>query len=125
MSVDRLMEERIARNDAAFREANEDIEASAIAYGVDIPVPFVCECADPSCREFVRLRLDEYEEVRADPRHFLNVPGHQVAAQGAADVVAERGGYVIVRKKGHAGEVAEALDERTGGDAERRKAAEQ
>lgn len=106
------MEERIALNQATFREANERINAAAGVYDVDIPVPFICECADPTCAEIVRLALSEYEEVRADPRHFLNVPGHQAAAQGAAVVVAERDGYVIAEKIGHAGEIAESLDQR-------------
>lgn len=110
--MDRLMEERIALNQATFREANERINAAAGVYAVDIPVPFICECADPTCADVVRLALSQYEEIRADSRHFLNVPGHQAAAQGAAAVVAEREGYVIAEKIGHAGEVAEALDTR-------------
>lgn len=110
--MDRLMEERIARNDATFREANERISAAAGAYGTDIPVPFICECADPKCSEIVRLELNQYEEVRANSRHFLNIPAHQEAAQGAAVVVAERDGYVIVEKVGHAGDIVEGLDER-------------
>jgi hypothetical protein len=124
MTRDRLMGERVARNDATFRDANEDIEAAAIAYGVQMAVPFLCECADPSCRTLVRLTLAQYEEVRAESRRFLNVPGHEAAAHGMADVVAEREGYVIVEKKGHAGDVAEALDERAA-DEERRAAAEE
>lgn len=75
-------------------------------------MPFICECANPTCSEIVQLELSEYEEVRADSRHFFNVPGHQAAAQGAAAVVAERDGYVIAEKTGHAGDVVEALDER-------------
>lgn len=114
--MDRLMEERIARNQATFREANERINAAAGAYDVAMRVPFICECADPTCSEVVRLELSEYGEIRADSRRFLNVPGHQAAAQGAGVVVEERDGYVIVEKIGHAGEVAEALDERTARD---------
>jgi hypothetical protein len=41
------------------------------------------------------------------------VPGHQTAAQGFGVVVEERDGYLVVEKVGRAGEVAEALDERT------------
>jgi hypothetical protein len=110
--MDRLMEERIAKNDATFRDANERIGAAAGAYGVDMPIPFICECADPTCSEIVRLELEQYEEIRANSRHFLNIPGHQAAAQGAAVVVAERNGYVIVEKIGHAGDVVVALDGR-------------
>ena len=111
--MERLMEERIAMNQATFRDANERINAAAGVYDVDIPVPFICECADPTCSEIVRLALSEYEEIRAEPRHFLNVPGHQSAAQGAASVVDERDGYVIAEKIGHAGEIVEALDKRS------------
>lgn len=110
------MEERIARNDVAFREANERIGAAAGLYDLHTPIPFICECADPTCTEIVTLKLEEYEEIRADSRRFLNIPGHEKAAQGAAVVVTERDGYVIVEKVGHAGEVAEALDERDADD---------
>src|SRR5512132_132004 len=110
--MDRLMEERIAKNDATFRDANERIAAAAGAYGLDFPVPFICERADPTCSQIVPLELGHYEKIRAVSRHFLNTPGHDAAAQGAAVVVAERDGYVIVEKIGHAGDVVEALDER-------------
>jgi hypothetical protein len=110
--MDRLVEERIALNNAAFRKANERIGAAAGVYDVDMAVPFICECADRDCSEIVRLDLDEYEEIRADSRHFLNAPGHHAAAEGAAAVVEERDGYVIVEEVGHAGDIVEALDER-------------
>jgi hypothetical protein len=110
--VDLLTDERNARNNATFRDANEHIGAAAGAYGIDAPVPFICECADARCSEIVRMTLEQYEEVRAESRHFLNVPGHQAAAGGAAEVVAERNGYVIVEKLGRVGEIVEALDER-------------
>ena len=113
--MDRLMEERVAHNQATFREANERINTAAAVYDVDMPVPFICECAEPTCSEVVRLHLSQYEEIRADSRHFLNVPGHQAAAGEAAVVVKELGSYVIAEKVGHAGEIAEALDERRPG----------
>jgi hypothetical protein len=110
--MDRLLEERIARNDATFRRANERISAAAERLGVDMPVPFVCECADPECSEVVRLELEEYEEIRRDSRHFFHIPAHRDADGTAGIVVAERDGYVIVEKTGHAAEIAKALDER-------------
>jgi hypothetical protein len=48
--------------------------------------------------------------VRANPRWFINIPGHQAHGLGVAQVVRERDGYVIVEKVGHAGEVAEDLE---------------
>lgn len=123
--MDRLLEERIARNDATFRRANERISAAAETYGVDMPVPFVCECADPGCSEVVRLNLEEYEEIRADSRHFFHIPGHRDADGTAGVVVAERDGYVIVEKTGHAAEIAQALDERNPREGLERSAADE
>ena len=112
---DRLTEERVARNDALFRDANERIGAFAAEHGLrDGVVPFICECADRRCQEIVRLQLDEYERVRSNPRWFVNVPGHQVAAHGAAIVVEHHHDYVVVEKVGHAGEVVEELAAREG-----------
>jgi hypothetical protein len=113
--VDGLTDERMARNNTTFRDANEHISAAAGVYGIDSPVPFICECADARCSEIVRLTLEEYEEIRAHSRHFFHLPGHEDAA-GAAQVVARRDGYVIVEKLGRAGEIVEALDERSPDD---------
>ena len=110
--MDRLRAQRIAQNDSAFRDANERIGAAADAYNIQTAIPFICECADPVCTEIVMLKIDEYEEIRTDPRRFLNAPGHEATSEGTAVVVAQRDGYVIVQATGHAGDVAEALDER-------------
>jgi hypothetical protein len=110
--VEEVQEERIATNNATFREANERISAAAGSYGIETPIPFICECSDPSCSGIVRLRLEEYEEVRANSRHFVNIPGHEAASMGAAVVVEQRDGYSIVEKTGRAGEIVDELDER-------------
>jgi hypothetical protein len=110
--VQGVPEERIATNNATFREANERISAAAGSYGIETPIPFICECSDPTCSGIVRLTLGEYEEVRANSRHFMNIPGHEAASKGAAVVVERRDGYSIVEKTGRAGEVVDELDER-------------
>jgi hypothetical protein len=103
--------ERVAVNQARFREANEDI--NSIAQRADLPrIPFVCECANPRCAEIVRLSRADYEAIRADGRRFLNVPGHEAAALGWAVVVDRGPGFVVVEKIGDAGEITEALDPR-------------
>jgi hypothetical protein len=103
--------ERVARNDATFRDANEKIRAAA--EGVEMErIPFLCECADERCHALVRLSLDEYERVRSESTLFVNATGHQRAAGPHADVVEDRGDYVIVRKVGRAGEIVEELDPR-------------
>jgi hypothetical protein len=105
------MAERVARNDAAFREANEEIGDRAAPADVEL-VPFICECADPRCTEIVRLSLDDYERIRADSRHFLNLPGHERSAAGFAQVIGRGDGYVVIEKQGEAGEIVEELDAR-------------
>ena len=105
-----LSAERIARNDAIFREANERLRAVADAEEVEDLVPFICECADPACRELIRMTKEEYREVRQDARWFLNLPGHEAAAQGWAQVVRRHDRYLVVEKIGPAGSVAEQLE---------------
>ena len=40
-----------ARNEVAFRDANEQIKAVIDDQGMDLPLaPFLCECADRACR---------------------------------------------------------------------------
>jgi hypothetical protein len=105
-----LSAERIARNDAIFRKANEAIAEAAQDAEVDEHVPFICECADPACTEVIRMSAEDYSEIRSDPRHFLNVPGHEASGQGWAQVVETHDGYLVVAKVGPAGEVAEQLE---------------
>ena len=103
--------ERIARNDAIFREANEGIGDAADELGIPGLIPFVCECADPACRDLVRLSLEDYQSIRSDPRLFVNAVGHEQAGQGWAEVVAQSDGHVVVEKVGRAGVVAEQLED--------------
>jgi hypothetical protein len=105
-----LSAERIGRNDAIFRQANERIHELVEAEEIEAPMPFICECADPGCTDIIRMTLEEYSEIRQDPRLFLNVPGHQAAAQGWAQVKERHDDYVVVEKIGPAGEVAEQLE---------------
>ena len=102
--------ERIARNEAIFRKANEGIREAAERLEVDMKVPFFCECADANCREILRLTLDEYRLVRSDARHFINAPGHEAASQRWGEVVARFDGYVTEEKAALAGEIAEQLE---------------
>jgi hypothetical protein len=104
--------ERIARNDAAFRAANERILERVEEYGQPPSIPFLCECFREDCREIVWLTAVSYEEIRGDPRRFFNVPAHAEVDGEAALVVRRELGYVVVEKQGPAAEVVEALDPR-------------
>lgn len=113
MEVAETSAERVARNDATFRDANEAIRARASHLSSDMElVPFICECADLRCTKILRLTLDEYEAVRAHGRRFLMAPGHSDAAGEHGRIVAEQASYVVFEKTGRAGELAGELDPR-------------
>jgi hypothetical protein len=119
MALDELTQERIARNESAFRSANERIaelaEDSALeedlALAEDL-APFICECADRDCTKIVQLSVVEYEAVRAHPRQFFVAPGHQAASLSVGRVHSENERFAVVEQTQHAGVVAERLDER-------------
>lgn len=101
---------RIGRNENLFREVNEAIARGLWPGEEDRMVAFRCECARLDCNQSVRLRLSEYEHVRAHSRRFVLCKGHELPE--AEIVVEEHGGYVIVEKQQEAGVVAEATDPR-------------
>jgi hypothetical protein len=107
-----LIAERMAANEARFREANEQIERAAESVQREELVPFLCECPRPECVEIVRLDLTEYEAVRSRPTQFVTAPDHAVVAPGYARVVGESDRYTISDKEGPAGDVARREDPR-------------
>ena len=84
-----------ARTEALFRSVNEHIAAQAEQAVVD-DAQFICECADSGCVAKVEAALDEYAEVRTNPRLFLIKPGH--VDLEVEEVVSDEGGYEIVEK---------------------------
>ena len=105
---------QVARNDAVFRAANERIERAGADLRAADPLPFICECAEPTCRELILLTRADYEGVRGHSTWFAVVQGHEGGSDGASRVVERRDGYVVVEKVGSAADVAEALDPRGG-----------
>jgi hypothetical protein len=102
--------ERVARNNAVFREANEAIREKTDEWEMSGQLPVLCECADPLCHDLLRLTPRQYEAVRANPRWFVSAPGHEANEQGWARVVEDHGSYLVVEKIGEAGAAAEQLD---------------
>jgi hypothetical protein len=103
---------RYAENEARFRAANERIEdrVAAVVDSPDTRVPFLCECSDVDCAARITLTLAEYERVRSDPTWFVVGLDHE---RTEVDAVLERHEtYLLVCKRGQAGAVAAALDDR-------------
>ena len=85
--------QRVGRNEALFREVNERIREIT---DYDGDVEFLCECGDPSCARPLVMTLAEYEGVRASPKRFVVVPGHD--HREVESVVEETARYAVVEK---------------------------
>lgn len=99
---------RIAVNEAAFRRVNEAIRAGMPP--VEDHVNLICECGRLGCSEHIAIEPRAYEEVRADRRRFIVVPGHELPE--AERVVESQERYRVVEKFGEAGDIAERLSRR-------------
>jgi hypothetical protein len=89
-------EERMAQNEAASREANEDIEGT---HQIDPPgrrIQIVCECALDGCGRVIAITVAEYRQVRGDPRQFAIVPEHFIG--DIERIVSENDRFTVVAK---------------------------
>lgn len=104
-------EQKLARNEAVFREVNERVAETAARFaraGAASDFEFLCECADSQCADPVPMTLDAYEHIRSDSTWFFVRPGH---AELNVEIVIERhAAYDVVEKLGEAAAVAITLD---------------
>ena len=101
-------EERAGRNEALFREVNENIaklEERLDATGSD-SLPVICECARADCTTQFEISLDEYARVRQHPDRFIIARGHEDSS--IEHVVETHSEYVVVEKEGAAEVAADA-----------------
>ena len=96
-----LRAERLVRNQALGRYANEEVGRAAAALSDPSEVPeaifeFLCECARRDCRTMVPLTLREYEVVRDDSASFVLAPGHEI--DSIERVTRREARYYVVRK---------------------------
>ncbi len=105
------LERRLAANESIFREVNEAIQRGSWPGDEDSPISFRCECARLGCNELLCLTGREYEAVRAHPKRFVMIPGHEL--DEVETVVQATSGYVVVEKVADAGRHAVASDPRS------------
>ena len=102
---------RIVRNEALFREVNEQVDALNEAGPRVDSIPAICECGSAACTEIVPIGRQAYDSVRAHPERFLVKPGHEIP--DLEDVVEEHGDWAVVAKKpGKPREMAQESDPR-------------
>lgn len=102
-------EAKRALNEAAFRDANDDIDAIIDGHGADLPAaPFVCECGDRSCRRLINVPVSTYREVRRSPRRFFYDVAHEGQEDPETSTIEAHDHFLVVEKTGVAAQIAEA-----------------
>ena len=109
-AVDEPSELHAAANEAVLRDVNEAIERGLWPGEEGARATFRCECSRLECAVFLSLAPRDYERVRAGSRRFVVTPGHENPA--IETVVEQTPDYVVVEKRGEAGQVADASDPR-------------
>lgn len=102
-------EQRIAENEALFRDANERIVRTEGARRD--PIEIICECGDRDCLERINVKRTDYERARSDPALFLAATGH--VKPDAEQIVSETADHQLLRKTGDAAVVAEERNPRS------------
>ena len=100
---------QVAENESRFRSVNERLHAAEVAEADPCELlAFVCECDEVACSERIELTGSEYRRVRADGATFALMAGHE--KPDYEEVVERNDRFVVVRKFGVAGVVAEQRD---------------
>ena len=102
-------EERRGRNEALFREVNEQIAALGERHRAR-QLEIVCECSDVNCTDPLSVGVAEYEDARSDPRTFIVRVGHEDLQ--VERTLARSGNCAFVQKVGDAAAAAIASDPR-------------
>jgi hypothetical protein len=106
---EQLRKDRLARNEALFREVNERVKQVAS----DDPgeqIGFLCECGDESCTKTISLSRGEYEHARSEPTLFAITPGHEIPE--IEDVVESHERFYLVMKHPEEARIARETDPR-------------
>jgi hypothetical protein len=105
-------QQRVAKNEALFRQVNERIEDVNESLGAKEPADFLCECGDEDCTAPVTLTLAKYEQLRSNPTHFVITPGHEVV--DVERVIEQSEHFAVVEKfSGEAERIAVETDPRS------------
>jgi hypothetical protein len=90
-------EERMALNEAASRDLNEEIEQAHPGEPAGRRISITCECALKSCDRTIDITMAEYQRARSDPRWFAIVPEHFIGDIEA--IVEENERFAVVAKR--------------------------
>jgi len=104
MSADSWLtrDERAVRGQILARQTNDKIADLSDGSTVD---EYVCECGGNWCTGPVNVARREYEEIRAQPRQLLVLPGHW--SPGCERVVRENSRFQVIEKIGTTARILE------------------
>ena len=100
-------EERLAGNEALFREVNERVAEVATLYieaGSQRAVDFTCECGLIDCSETMMMTIAEYEAIRA---HSLTLASSRSTAAGDRERDRAPSYFVVEKREEDAQELRE------------------
>jgi hypothetical protein len=107
-------DERLAGNEALFREVNErvaEVATHLLEADGDGGIHFTCECGHAGCTEPMLMSLVEYGAIRSRATRFAVVPGHEEPE--IENVVERHPNYLVVDKYDEdAQEIARETDPR-------------
>lgn len=96
-------DERLAANEARFRDINEGAEGRRRETNAG---RYVCECANTGCVSWIVVDREDYQRVRANPRRFLVLPGHEKPE--IETVVEQTDDYLVVEKPEEVAHIVES-----------------
>jgi hypothetical protein len=98
---------RIAKNEAAFRATNRELEHASEEAGesADHVLEVLCECGKAGCSGLITLTVAEYDAVHSQDDRFVVLPGHETVEIEA--IVERRPSYFVVDKFGEAEEIVD------------------
>jgi hypothetical protein len=97
--------ERMARNEVASREFNEEIEEIYEGEPPSNRLDIVCECALKMCDRTIDITMAEYRLVRSDPRQFAIVPEHLIGE--IERIISENDRFaIVIKREGTPAEIA-------------------
>ena len=97
---------RVAENEDLFRQVNEHVVAGTRRPAENFEI--LCECADTSCMDHVRVTTEWYERARGQSTDVLLKPGH--VNPEFETVIESHKDFVLVRKTGEAAALARKLE---------------
>lgn len=99
---DDAREKKLARNEYLLKRLNQRIDELTTEFAEDGLAPdrdsaqFFCACGSADCDARIKLRLSEYERIRAFEHRFIVIPGHE--HPDLERVVETHPSYLVVEK---------------------------